>query len=140
MSVDLIDALGLRERKKLETRRALVSVTLELFTELGLKTTTVRAETLTASASNEDQHGSPLWTQLGRGVIADTLLTPAPEPRRQRPRRELDSTSTGMPIGAPGRSANTVIRCCRSVRCAGASGIHRSREVAAAELGDYGRR
>lgn len=33
MSVDLIDALGLRERKKLETRLALVSVTLELFAE-----------------------------------------------------------------------------------------------------------
>ena len=53
MSVDLIDAVGLRERKKLETRRALVSVTLELFAERGLNTTTVRGETLTASASNE---------------------------------------------------------------------------------------
>ena len=53
MSVDLNDALGLRERKKLETRRALVSVTLELSAERGLNTTTVRAETLTASASNE---------------------------------------------------------------------------------------
>ena len=37
MSVDLIDALGLRERRKLETRRALVSVTLGLFAERGLQ-------------------------------------------------------------------------------------------------------
>ena len=103
MSVDPIDALGLRERKKLETRRALVSVTLELFAERGLNTTTVRAETLTASASHEARavHLCGLsWVGAGEGCrFANSLLTAAPEPRRQRPRHELDSTSTGMPIG-----------------------------------------
>ena len=98
--MDLIDALGLRERKNLETRRALVSVTLELFAERGLNTMTVRAEKLTASASNEARtvHLCGLsWVGAGEGCrFASSLLTAAPEPRRQRLRRELDSASTGF--------------------------------------------
>ena len=72
MSVDLNDALGLRERKKLETRRALVSVTLELFAERRLNTTTVRAETLTASASNE----ASAVHLSGLSWVGGSLLTP----------------------------------------------------------------
>ncbi len=41
MPTDTLDELGRRERKKIETRRALVDAALELFTERGVEATTV---------------------------------------------------------------------------------------------------